>query len=534
MLLALTCMMAQAQDKVMVIADPHVLAGELCNPESQSCKDMMESQRKMLDLSDAAWCALMDTAMKYQPALLLIPGDLTKDSEKASHNKVVKSLKQLHAAGIKTLVIPGNHDIGGKAYAYTGDTKTVVDSLKDSEWESTYSWVYENAAKDKNSHSFAAEPLDGLTVIGIDGSNKSAGTGSLSKATLTWILEQADAARTKGNMIIAMSHWQILEHFDQQGTLESSCRFKNADALRDSLMHHGVHVVLTGHFHVNGITTFRDTTGQTNDSIIEITTGSPITYPCPYRWLTLSEDRANLSVETATIRSLGTITDMETYSRDWMKVHTKNLIPVMGKRVLAQKDELINKVISQYSGSASEAETLVKLVNMSLPQDEDAQIELFERHLGNTVIELYLVHSDANEPEHPEADSLAQEVYKGMDNLIDEVTIENSNTIISYGWKSGLGQAALAVMRPKVREYAEEPLQSLAGDTTHWKSAKYYDRTDDLHLTLKINKPRQPSDLNEPIVNDQMEDGYYDLLGRPVAQPIKGQIYIHDGKKILY
>lgn len=521
MLLALTCMMAQAQDKVMVIADPHVLAGELCNPESQSCKDMMESQRKMLDLSDAAWCALMDTAMKYQPALLLIPGDLTKDSEKASHNKVVKSLKQLHAAGIKTLVIPGNHDIGGKAYAYTGDTKTVVDSLKDSEWESTYSWVYESAAKDKNSHSFAAEPLDGLTVIGIDGSNKSAGTGSLSKATLTWILEQADAARTKGNMIIAMSHWQILEHFDQQGTLESSCRFKNADALRDSLMHHGVHVVLTGHFHVNGITTFRDTTGQTNDSIIEITTGSPITYPCPYRWLTLSEDRANLSVETATIRSLGTITDMETYSRDWMREHTENMIPALALRAWGKVDENWDEIKAKVDEFGLGIGSLLDYVKeKKFPKTDEEKIALVEKHFKDPAINLYLFHSEANEHEYPQkGEELAQAVYGGMEGMIKELFGSMTFTSVLVAYAQGI---------------VEEPVQSMVENVTCWRSKLFSNCTDDLRGTKKINKPRQPSDLNEQIVNDQMADGYYDLLGRPVAQPIKGQIYIHDGKKILY
>ena len=73
----------------------------------------------------------------------------------------------------------------------------------------------------------------------------------------------------KGNTIIAMCHWQLLEHIDKQSRLESSCRLKNADAIRDSLMQHGVHLVLTGHFHVNGISTRHDSiTG--NDSIVPL------------------------------------------------------------------------------------------------------------------------------------------------------------------------------------------------------------------------------------------------------------------------
>ena len=296
-LMAFLPILGMAQERIMVVADPHVLPQSLITEGSEAFDTMMVKQRKMLDLSEAAWIAMMDTAMKYQPSLLLIPGDLTKDSEKASHELVANSLRVLEEANIKTFVIPGNHDIGGNAYRYEGTQKIPVDNLPDEEWESTYSWIYDSVvAKDPSSHSYVAEPLEGLSILGIDGAHNTAGTGWLSDETLAWILAQADSACAKGNTIIAMCHWQILEHFDRQATLESACRLENADVIRDSLMHHGVRLLLTGHFHVNGITTFRDTTGLTNDSIVEITTGSPITYPCPYRWLTLSEDRTQVQV----------------------------------------------------------------------------------------------------------------------------------------------------------------------------------------------------------------------------------------------
>ena len=508
----------------MVIADPHVLASSLCDPTSQSCKDMMKSQRKMIDLSEKAWYALIDTIQAYCPSLVLIPGDLTKDSELASHTVVAKSLRKLEEQGIKTLVIPGNHDIGGAAYSYTGDTKVAVDSLKDTQWESAYSWIYQGAvAKDTKSHSYVSEPLDGVTVIGIDGSHKSAGTGSLDKSTLKWILQQADAAKAKGNMVLAMCHWQLLEDFDQKGTLESSCRLKNADAIRDSLMHHGVRMVFTGHFHVDAITTYRDTTGRTNDSIIEVSTGSPITYPCPYRWLTISGDRSTVSIETETLTSLDTIADLYTYSRAWMKEHTENLIPVMVKRVLAYKDQAYDELRAQYGSIAGEA--MIKLIDMSLPSTEEGYVNLFKRHMGNTVIELYLVHSDGNEPEHPEADSLKNEVYKGIDGMIDEVAS-------GWMWNTSTGKSTKAMIKTEAALRVEVPLNSLVADRTHYQSQRLSDRTDDLCLVACISEPRQATDIDNnqsPITNHQL----YDILGRLVTRPVPGQIYIQNGKKII-
>ena len=77
--------LAMQAERVMVISDPHVIAQTLLQPGT-AADEMLASGRKMLDLSEPAWKALMDTALLYQPDLLLIPGDLTKDGEAVSHD----------------------------------------------------------------------------------------------------------------------------------------------------------------------------------------------------------------------------------------------------------------------------------------------------------------------------------------------------------------------------------------------------------------------------------------------------------------
>ena len=398
-------MSLMAQERIMVIADPHVYAPSLTD-YGQAFEQMMTGQRKMIDQSAATWQALMDTALWYRPDLLLIPGDLTKDAEIESHQLVVSSLNTLQEAGIKTLLIPGNHDIGGNAYAYMGEEKTSIESLSDESWESTYSLVYEQAtAKDPASHSYVAEPLQGVTVLGIDGSHNNAGM---------------DSAVEKGNMIIAMCHWQLMDHFDMQGQLEAACQLKNAAAVRDSLMHHGVRFVLTGHFHVNSITTWRDTTGLTTDSIVEISTGSPITYPCPYRWLTVSEDRMDVQVETGYITSLDTIPDMTSYSREWMAEHTEIMIPTLALRAWQKVDN--NWSLVEAKLNSIHMGYLAPYLKAALPQTDSAKIDLVQRHIGNAAVNLYLFHSEANENERPEiGKALADSLYNGMENMLMEV-----------------------------------------------------------------------------------------------------------------
>ena len=487
---ALLPLLSFAQERIMVIADPHVLPQSIIDQEA-NFDEYMQTQRKMLDLSEPIWHALLDTALKHKPDLVLIPGDLTRDGESAAHDTVSNGIARLQAAGIRTLVIPGNHDLPGN------------------NWEALYPGTFENAETDADSHSFAVEPLKGLTVIGIDGSDGKASIGKLSSATQAWIMAQADAAVAKGNMIIAMTHWQILEHFDGQATLESSCRFNNADELRDQLMHHGVHLVLTGHFHVNGITTFRDTTGLTNDSLVEITTGSPITYPCPYRWLTISSDRKRVAVETEYIRSLKNIADLNTYSRDWMYVHTQNMIPGLATRawakVFAKWDEKIVPMLEK-AGIGSYANTIKDF----LPQDEETQIALAQNNLAKPAANLYLFHSEANENEHPETGkALADAVYAGLKGMMDDM----------FGYPASLVLTSL--FYPFACAAAEEPVQSLVEDKTQRYSELHFDVTDDLHPVL--------------FINDAVPTGIetlQDEASRAIKFILNGQLFIRKGDRL--
>ena len=516
--LGLFASVAVAQERVMLIADPHVLASSLVE-QGAAMDEMMAEQRKMLDISEEVFVALIDTALAHKPALVLIPGDLTKDGEVTSHSVVVEQLQRLQAAGINVLLIPGNHDIGGKAYAYQGSEKVAVDVLADTEWESQYAWVYEQAiAKDPQSHSYVAEPLRGVTVLGIDASHND-GEGYLSEESLAWILAQADAASEKGNMVLAMCHWQILEHVDDGGLdADVTARLQNADAVRDQLMAHGVRMLFTGHVHVNSISTYRDTLQMSSDSIMEISTGSPITYPCPYRWLTLSQDRSAIAVETDYLTALTDYTDLTAYSREWMREHAKVMIPALSVRLFDQAMGVIEDYIVK---NVSMGSMVFQILKMSLPQTDAEKTKLVEKHIGSTIIELYLLHSEANEPEHAHADSLAQALYDGVGNMMHELT---DATLQKYG---SVQQAMINM----VNETMQPSVQSLVEDRTHWASP-YSDLTDDLSGAWVINEPMTYTIVES--VTDNAEDGaIYDLLGRRVAETHYRGVYIQNGKKFI-
>ena len=488
-------MMSFAQERVMVIADPHVTPQSVIDMEPDF-DNYMKTQRKMLDLSEPIWHAMLDTALKYKPDLVLIPGDLTRDGEAAAHDTVSAGILRLQAAGIRTLVIPGNHDLPGE------------------NWEALYPGTFDGAVKDPGSHSFAVEPLPGVTVIGIDGSDGKASIGKLSGATQAWILDQADAAVAKGNMIIAMSHWQILEHFDQVGQLEPASRFNNPDDLRDKLMHHGVNLVLTGHFHVSGITTFRDTTGLTSDSIVEITSGSPITFPCPYRWLTINKNRKGITVTTDYITSLGGIAEFTDYSREWMREHTSNLIPSLARKLWGKLLDKWDEQIAPALQDAGLDPMAIMMLKMKLPQTDEAQVEITQKHIGAPAINMYLFYSEASEAKRPlEGNTVANALYDGMQSMLTELM---GNSI--------LGAVFFGIAKP----FIEDPVQSLVEDKT-LRTTAHADITDDLDVIL--GEPSEVPTGVESVEGDASRVVKYIRNGQLLIQ--KGnQIYTPQGQRI--
>ena len=461
-LCALLFVRSNAQERIMLIADPHVLPQSVITQDPNfSTKN--ENEIKMFRLSEPIWHALLDTALVHRPDLVLIPGDLSRNGEPAALDTVAAGLARLEKAGIRTLVIPGNHDL-----------PDLVD------WDSLYAGTYTDAVRDEASYSYAVEPLEGVTVIGIDATDGSAGIGVVRPETKDFILAQIDSAMTKGNMVIAMCHWQILENFDKQGTLEPACRLKDADAFRDVLMAHGVHVVLTGHFHVNGITTFRDTTGLTNDSIVEISTGSPITFPCSFRWLNISTDRQSIQVQTDYIRSLDTIPDLYAFSRQWTEVHSANLVPTLAVRAWSKIDAMWDTTIAPSLAQMGLSALADKLKGM-LPKTNEERISITQKHLGKPIVDLYVFHTEANENERPElGKQLADAIYAGIENLMDEL----------FGADAMIKMVVLPILKPMGPSLAKQPVQSIVEDVTLWNSA-YSNQTDDLRPMLYIGNGAQ-------------------------------------------
>ena len=295
LLIILGCSSAAARNiSIFVATDLHVMGPGLLVNEGSAWDNYINSTHKLEDYSVGLFQNMIDSILLQMPDIVMIPGDISKDGEKLSHEYITQELSRLTDAGIKVFVVPGNHDIGNieNAQYFDGDKHYKAENITAEEFAEMYaSFGYEGSVRDENSLSYAVEPIDGLVIIGIDSHSRKIG-----KKTLDWICEQASNAREQDKQIIAMMHHPIMEHFNGQTEMKSDAIIKDDENIRSRFMEAGIHTVFTGHFHTTDVAMAYNE--NHTDSIFDITTGSKISYPMHHRWVTLSENLSRMEINT--------------------------------------------------------------------------------------------------------------------------------------------------------------------------------------------------------------------------------------------
>ena len=294
------------QLKIAVISDIHYLAPSLLKngaANGTAFQTYLNFDPKLLEFSDPILRKVISLLKRERPDIVLIPGDLTKDGEKVSHEAVVRILNQL---GTKVFVIPGNHDINNpEAVAYNGDISNPTPIIQARDFPKIYAdFGYRNAiSRDANSLSYISQPYRGLWILAIDDCEYYNNTttalvpGKIKPETMAWILGKLREARQKNITVLSMMHHGIMEHFTNQETIDAGYVTNDWQNQADKLMNAGLKVMFTGHYHANDIA--MRGSDETN-VLYDIETGSLVTPPSPYRLITLTNNELEITTRKIT------------------------------------------------------------------------------------------------------------------------------------------------------------------------------------------------------------------------------------------
>ena len=474
------------EHKIVVIADPHVMAEELLVNDGPAFQKYLRSEKRLADYSQAIFDKVVSeiTAMSPRPELVLVLGDLTKDGELQSHQYVRKKLDELKTVGISTLVIPGNHDFGkrSKTVYYDGDitydaTSCVRFGSDDNSLENIYAdYGFVNCYKDKatvtvevdresssSTLTYVCEPISDLVIIGIDSGNK----GELSELTLDWVCAKAQDSFGKGKRVIAMMHYPLIPHFigathicypslqKDMGTGYEIVRNRLADA--------GISVLLTGHSHFQDI--IMDWNADFTRTIYDVTTGSLQEYPLYYRVLTLSENLNLLSITSCQVTGIGNSLLGEPFSAEIAKA----------------------RFTSDYRISKTEQ----NLIKAGVSEDDASIVAPYYGSLS-------VYHAEGDEHNNSNAKKLLRKI-KDL-NILSPFVYDKANSILL--------------------------------DISNYGDAERENQTDD--LSLVINLGANNTTFIKYTKASKESNVYYSLGGLQFnRKPMLNGIYIKNGKKIV-
>lgn len=475
MLTGYCCLTATAADhKIVVIADPHVMpASLLTNPDNPDWAAYIEGSRKLMDYSQSLFDQAVAEISIIKPELVLLVGDLTKDGEQASHDYIKEKLDELKAAGIQTLVIPGNHDLGPSEDALDfGETTTEAPTIDAEDFATLYAdYGYgESSEREETSLTYACEPVEGLVVIGIDTGSE----GDLSETTLEWVCDKAAEAKAAGKQVIAMMHHPLIPHITGGETFVASVSVTDFAYVRHRLAEAGLSIVFTGHFHISDIA--KDWNDDLTKTIYDVTTGALCTYPCDYRIATLNSDLTSMTIQTESITSAGAPLDGDesftsTIARDRLYNVTNAIL----------KAQIMDRILGDQTG------TLAELLAATLAEN-----------LAPRLAEAYIYHAEGNEHENPDAQSLLGQ----LDMLLS-----------SY---------------PAFQDMANSMLQ----DKSNYGDPEREDQTDDRSLSITLPKTTAISTVNRDAAT--AADDWYSLDGRKLkGRPTRKGVYVSGGQKIV-
>jgi len=336
--------------RMAVISDLHYYDPSL-GMEGQEWQMGLFADPKLLTENADILSSLFTSVKTSDAEVVLVPGDLTKDGEKHNHEAMAAFLRSLESSGKKVFVVPGNHDVNNPvAKSFHGDPAVSIPGVTPSEFAQIYDEFGYGEATDRDpaSLSYVAALQPDLWLIAIDGCVYTTGEetpptyGSISEATASWVVSKLQEAKSQNIRVIAMMHHALVEHFTGQSTFPVTAEYVVSDWQQraSSFLQAGMKILFSGHFHANDVVSY----AEGSNTLYDISTGSPLSAPCPWRLATLYKD-GRLTLDTRTITNVSVPGgNFPRYATEYLTTGMTNLVAYMLVNDFGVPEELAGQI----------------------------------------------------------------------------------------------------------------------------------------------------------------------------------------------
>jgi 3',5'-cyclic AMP phosphodiesterase CpdA len=256
----------------------------------------------LVEVSISAFESALAHLTQLDLDFLLLPGDLTQHGEPENHAWLKSRLAQLP---FPVYVVPGNHDVPVLSANHQ--------SIGFADFPHYYhKFGYQNPQQPY----YSCLVLPGVRLIGLNSNSfNDQGTqiGRLDYPQIKWL--EGELAKTGDELVLVMLHHNVVEHLPNQSNHPMANRYmlENAPELLQLLRKYGVKLVFTGHLHVQDV--------AYEAGVYDITTGSLVSYPHPYRVLEFHQNHQgneSLQISSHRVESVPDFPNLQQSSKQWM------------------------------------------------------------------------------------------------------------------------------------------------------------------------------------------------------------------------
>ncbi len=319
--------------RFIVFSDPHVYDNSL-GITGSAFEEYLAGERKLTIESTELITAAVENISNETADFILVCGDMTKDAEEVCHRLAARYLAELEQKGFPVYVIPGNHDIlNPHALRFTGDKTEHVETITPDQFREIYAeYGYNEALEtDPDSLSYVVEPVPGLWVLALDSCEYFENEvdpeidGSFRQETIDWLQNVLDRSVRQNKAVIAMMHHHIIEHYSSEQKYYDNNLVDNYGMISRMLAEYRVRLVFTGHEHAQDITVRRWQTETGELFLYDISTGSLVTFPSPYRIIEINSDQ-QCAISSTYIKSIKSHpTDFFEFNRETIRTRINGI-----------------------------------------------------------------------------------------------------------------------------------------------------------------------------------------------------------------
>lgn len=276
-----------------IISDPHVAVPHTIPDQA--------NRFHLFEISIPALETALNHLEQSHLDFLILPGDLTQDGEPDNHQWLQQRLKKLP---FPVYVVPGNHDVP----TINATDKTIG--------LSEFPHYYQHCGYSQNSLYYTQEIIPGVRIIALNSNQFNQDgkqIGCLDEAQLTWL--ESLLPQVKDQLLLVMIHHNVIEHLPGQSDHELGKRYMldNSALLLKLLKSANCQLIFTGHLHVQDI--------AYDQGMYEITTGSLVSYPHPYRIIEVQKKpnhSLTLNIRSHRVQHIEGWDNLGKKSRQWL------------------------------------------------------------------------------------------------------------------------------------------------------------------------------------------------------------------------